>query len=86
MKHGRRFNQRKNIWNVFLIESPILEGRRCPFSKRKKELIFYDLAGPVKKMAIPQHGPQHKLTNHAITVIKYQDDFQIKATTKLTHL
>ena len=35
-------------------------------------------------MAIPQHGPRHKLTNHTIKVIKYQDDFQIKATTKLT--
>ena len=57
-----------------------------PIFEKKKELIFYDLAGPVKKIAILQHGPRHKLTNHTITVIKYQDDFQIKATTKLTHL
>ena len=29
---------------------------------REKGLSFYELAGPVKKMVIPQHGPQNKLT------------------------
>ena len=31
-------------------------------SREKKELIFDGLASPVKKMAIPQHGPRHKFT------------------------
>ena len=30
--------------------------------REKKDLSFNDLAGPVKSMAIPQHGPQNKLT------------------------
>ena len=29
---------------------------------KKKRICFDDLAGPVRKMAIPQHGPQNKLT------------------------
>ena len=28
----------------------------------KKDLSFDELAGPVKRMAIPEHGPQNKLT------------------------
>ena len=28
---------------------------------KKKYLTFDELAGPVKRMAIPQHGPQNKL-------------------------
>ena len=32
------------------------------YFREEKELIFYDLAGPVKNMAIPQHRPRHKLT------------------------
>ena len=32
------------------------------YFREKKDLTFDDLAGPVKKMAIPQHGPQNKLT------------------------
>ena len=28
--------------------------------EKKNELIFYALAGPVKKMAIRQHGLRHK--------------------------
>ena len=58
-------NRWKNIWNINLcdlwIEPPILEIRLCPFW-RKKELIFYDLSGPRKKMEIPQHGLRHELT------------------------
>ena len=30
--------------------------------KRKKNFSFDELADPVKKIAIPQHGPQNKLT------------------------
>ena len=37
------------------------------YFREKKDLCFDDLAGPVKKMAIPQHGPQNKLTNYTIT-------------------
>ena len=43
------------------MEPTILETRTCLF-KRKKELSLDDLAGLVKKTAIPQHGPQNKLT------------------------
>ena len=43
------------------MELPILETRPCLF-QRKKKLSFDDLAGPVKQIAIPQHGPQNKLT------------------------
>ena len=32
------------------------------YFREKKDLNFDDLAGPVKKMAIPQHGPQNNLT------------------------
>ena len=32
------------------------------YFREKKDLTFDDLAGPVKKMAIPQHGLQNKLT------------------------
>ena len=32
------------------------------YLREKKELSLDDLAGPVKKTAIPQHGPQNKLT------------------------
>ena len=35
------------------------------YSREWNELIFYSHAGPVKKMAIPQHGPRHKLTKLA---------------------
>ena len=43
------------------MEPPILDTRPCLFW-RKKDLSFDELAGPVKKMAISQHGPQNKLT------------------------
>ena len=33
------------------------------YLREKKELSLDDLAGLVKKTAIPQHGPQNKLTN-----------------------
>ena len=32
------------------------------YFREKKDLSFDELAGPVKKMAISQHGPQSKLT------------------------
>ena len=32
------------------------------YFREKKDLNFDDFAGPVKKMAIPQHGPQNNLT------------------------
>ena len=32
------------------------------YFREQKDLNFDDLAGPVKKMAIPQHGPQNNLT------------------------
>ena len=32
------------------------------YFREKKDLSFDDLARPVKKMAIPQHGPKKKLT------------------------
>ena len=32
------------------------------FEGKKKDLSFDDLAGPVQKLAIPQHGLQNKLT------------------------
>ena len=32
------------------------------YFREQKDLSFDDLAGPVKKMAIPQHGPQNNLT------------------------
>ena len=32
------------------------------YFREQSELIFHALAGPVKKMAIPQHDPRHKLT------------------------
>ena len=35
------------------------------YFREQNELIFHALAGPVKKMAIPQHGPRHKLTKLA---------------------
>ena len=31
------------------------------YFREKKDLSFDDLAGPVKKMEIQQHGPQNKL-------------------------
>ena len=43
------------------MEPPILDTRPCLF-QRKKDLSFDELVGPVKKMAISQHGPQNKLT------------------------
>ena len=33
-----------------------------PILEKKKELIFDDLAGPVRKIAIPQQGLRQKLT------------------------
>ena len=32
------------------------------YFREKKDLSFDDLAGPVRKMAIPENGPQNKLT------------------------
>ena len=44
-----------------------------PILEKKKDLSFDDLAGPVKEMAIPQHGPQNKVTklyNHRHKISK----------------
>ena len=35
--------------------------RSVAYFREKKEWIFDDLAGPVKKMAIPQYDPRHKI-------------------------
>ena len=43
------------------MEPPILDTSRCLFL-RKKDLSCDELADPVKKIAISQHGPQNKLT------------------------
>ena len=43
------------------MEPPILDTSSCLFL-RKKDLSFDELADPLKKIAIPQHGPQNKLT------------------------
>ena len=42
-------------WNLLFWTLPILK-------KKKKDLSFDDLAVPVQKLAIPQHGLQNKLT------------------------
>ena len=56
--------------------------------KRKKNFSFDELADPVKKIAIPQHGRQNKLTKLYNYGQKYQNGLhkQIIATAKLTHL
>ena len=41
------------------MKPPIPDTRPCLFW-RKKDLNFNYLAGPMKKMAIPQHGPENK--------------------------
>ena len=41
------------------MEPPILETIMPSFRERN-DLSLEDLAGPVKMMAIPQHGPQKK--------------------------
>ena len=43
------------------------------YFREKKDLSFDDLAGPVKQMAIPQHGPKNKLAklyNHGHKISK----------------
>ena len=71
------------------MEPPILETRPCLRQRKKKDLSFDDLTGPVKQMAIPQHGPQNKLTklyNHGHKISKRftQADYSnIKAHTHL---
>ena len=47
------------------MEPPILETI-MPSFREKKDLSLEDLAGPVKMMAIPQHGPQKKKLNKRI--------------------
>ena len=55
---------------------------------REKKFKFDDLVGPVKKMAIPQHGPQNKLAKLYNQGHKYQNGLhkQIKAAPKLAHI
>ena len=57
----------------------------------KNDFSFDDLAGPVKNMAIPQHGfrPAKKINKFMqLRTQKYQNGLhkQVKATTKLTLL
>ena len=59
------------------------------YFREKKELIFDDLAGPVRKMAISQQGLRQKLTKLHIYGHKIPEDGlhkRIKAIPKLTHL
>ena len=45
----------------WILESSLLFLRLdVAYVKEKKIVIFDALAGPVKKMAILQHGPRHK--------------------------
>ena len=53
------------------MQPPILETRPCLF-QRKKDLTFDDLAGPVKKIAIPQHARPPKQINK-ITQLRTQN-------------
>ena len=46
-----------------------------PILEKKKDLSFDDLAFPVKKVAIPQHGPQNKLTKLYIYGLKISKRF-----------
>ena len=71
------------------MEPPILETRPCLF-QRKKYSTFDDLAGPVKQMAIPQHGPQNKLTklilyNHGHKISKQFTQADYSNTNAHTH-
>ena len=61
----------KIVWSkAGLISKRIDEIKTCvicewnlelAYFREQKDLNFDDLAGPVKKMAIPQHGPQTEL-------------------------
>ena len=57
------------------------------YFREEKDMSLDDPAGPVKKMAIPQHDPQNKLTKlhnygHKISKQFTQPDY---SNTKLTH-
>ena len=68
-------------------ESDLLVWRLdVAYFREKNELIFHALAGPVKKMAIPQHDLRNKLTKLHSHKIPRRLHKQKKATTKLTHL
>ena len=58
------------------------------YFREKKDLRFDDLVGPVKKMVIPKHGPQNKLTKlYNFGLISRQNGLpSIIVTTKLAHL
>ena len=59
-----------------------------PILEKKKDLSFDDLAGPVKEMAIPQHGPQNKLTklyNHGHKISKRFTQADYSNTKAYTH-
>ena len=59
-----------------------------PILEKKKDLSFDDLAGPVKEMAIPQHGPQNKLTklyNHGHKIPKRFTQADYSNTKAYTH-
>ena len=67
------------------MEPSVLDTSPCLFQRK---FSFDELADPLKKIAIPQHGPQNKLPNYTIIDTKYQNGLrkQIIATAKLTHL
>ena len=67
------------------MEPSVLDTSPCLFQRK---FSFDELADPLKKIAIPQHGPQNKLPNYTIMDTKYQNGLrkQIIATAKLTHL
>ena len=54
-----------------------------PILEKKKELTFYDPAGPVKEMAILQQGPRHIRTQNTTV---YTDKSNNKTHTLMTKL
>ena len=60
-----RFNQQKvdEIKTCVICEWKLLFWRlELAYFREKKDLNFEELAAPVKKMSIPQKGPQNNLT------------------------
>ena len=58
------------------------------YFREEKDLSFDELAGPVKEMAIPQHGSQNKLTkfyNHIHKISKRFTQADYRNTKAHTH-
>ena len=78
----------KHVWSVTGLN--LLFWRLdLVYFREKKNLSFDDLAGPVRKMAIPQNGPQNKLTKlynygHKISKRITQADYSNNKAHKLT--